>query len=457
MLKKNIDGIFKAKRADNFGIPIPIVLNKHSQTSDQVANNTRRSFFSFSKWLIFLLIFSVSVLTFVPLVKNKTLADSASLYQLYQDGNYLILFQNSDELRPTGGFIGSFGLLKIKDKKVANFQIETNIYQKDDTFTKNYYIPQPDVIEEWRPNNSWNLRDSNWKADFSEASQDIKWFFESQYNQSIDGIIAINSNLLPEILRITGPIESEEYGTLNADNILTQVQTEVEENYYKSAEGLKENQPKMIIAKIFPDIATQAKSKKIQTAKLFLSALDKKNILFYFNDQREKLVNSENWGGAIVQTADNFLYINNANLGGGKSSRQVAQNVQYTLNQNNLNLKIERTLSNRSDNFPIDRNANYTRVFLPMGAKLDSATLAGEDIAKSVKQEIDGGKNSFGFWFITNPNQTKSLEMNFVLPSGYDDLYLQKQPGATGEKYKIDINGEKVFEGGLEKDMGINY
>jgi len=457
MLKKNIDGIFKAKRADNFGIPIPIVLNKHSQTSDQVANNTRRSFFSFSKWLIFLLIFSVSVLTFVPLVKNKTLADSASLYQLYQDGNYLILFQNSDELRPTGGFIGSFGLLKIKDKKVANFQIETNIYQKDDTFTKNYYIPQPDVIEEWRPNNSWNLRDSNWKADFSEASQDIKWFFESQYNQSIDGIIAINSNLLPEILRITGPIESEEYGTLNADNILTQVQTEVEENYYKSAEGLKENQPKMIIAKIFPDIATQAKSKKIQTAKLFLSALDKKNILFYFNDQREKLVNSENWGGAIVKTADNFLYINNANLGGGKSSRQVAQNVQYTLNQNNLNLKIERTLSNRSDNFPIDRNANYTRVFLPMGAKLDSATLAGEDIAKSVKQEIDGGKNSFGFWFITNPNQTKSLEMNFVLPSGYDDLYLQKQPGATGEKYKIDINGEKVFEGGLEKDMGINY
>jgi len=457
MLKKNIDGIFKAKRADNFGIPIPIVLNKHSQTSDQVANNTRRSFFSFSKWLIFTLIFSASILTFAPLTKNQTLADSASLYQLYQDGNYLILFQNSDELRPTGGFIGSFGLLKIKDKKVANFQIETNIYQKDDTFTKNYYIPQPDVIEQWRPNNSWNLRDSNWKADFSEASQDIKWFFESQYNQSIDGIIAINSNLLPEILRITGPIESEEYGTLNADNILTQVQTEVEENYYKSAEGLKENQPKMIIAKIFPDIATQAKSKKIQTAKLFLSALDKKNILFYFNDQREKLVNSENWGGAIVQTADNFLYINNANLGGGKSSRQVAQNVQYTLNQNNLNLKIERTLSNRTDNFPIDRNANYTRVFLPMGAKLDSATLAGEDIAKSVKQEIDGGKNSFGFWFITNPNQTKSLEMNFVLPSGYDDLYLQKQPGATGEKYKIDINGEKVFEGGLEKDMGINY
>ena len=455
-MPKKIDGIFKAERADNFGIPIPIVLKQSSQ-SRASAQTGRRSFFSFSRWLIFTLIFSISIFSFSPLFKNKTLADSASLYRLYQDGNYLILFQNSDEIRPTGGFIGSFGLLKIKDKKVASFQIETNIYQKDNAFTNNYYIPQPEIIEQWRPGNSWNLRDSNWEADFAVASQDIKWFFQSQYNQVIDGIVAINSNLLPEILAITGPINSPEFGALNADNILTQVQTEVEENYYKNADNLKENQPKMIIAKIFPAIIAQAKSNKIQTAKLFLKALSEKNILFYFEDYRQALASSKNWSGEINQSADNYLYINNANLGGGKSSSAVEQNVLYQLDEKNLALKIDRALSPRADNFLIGGNANYTRVFLPIGAKLTSATLDGIDILVDVKQEIDEGKNSFGFWFATDIGKTKSLEMNFVLPEIYDNLYLQKQPGAVNEKYEININGQKMFEGILEKDSRVYF
>src|SRR3989338_4365332 len=43
---------------------------------------------------------------------------------------YLVLFQNNLEIRPTGGFIGSYGLLTIEDGHVSDFRI-FDVYQAD--------------------------------------------------------------------------------------------------------------------------------------------------------------------------------------------------------------------------------------------------------------------------------------------------------------------------------------
>ena len=43
--------------------------------------------------------------------------------------NYLLLFQNNLELRPAGGYIGNFGIVKVKNGNPISFEIhDTNIF-----------------------------------------------------------------------------------------------------------------------------------------------------------------------------------------------------------------------------------------------------------------------------------------------------------------------------------------
>src|SRR6185437_16558381 len=48
---------------------------------------------------------------------------------------YLILFQNNAELRPGGGFIGSYGLVSFDHGKMGQFTIH-NVYDADGLLTK---------------------------------------------------------------------------------------------------------------------------------------------------------------------------------------------------------------------------------------------------------------------------------------------------------------------------------
>jgi hypothetical protein len=42
---------------------------------------------------------------------------------------YLILFQNNLELRPAGGYIGNFGILKVKNGQIVSLEThDTNIF-----------------------------------------------------------------------------------------------------------------------------------------------------------------------------------------------------------------------------------------------------------------------------------------------------------------------------------------
>jgi hypothetical protein len=91
-----------------------------------------------------------------------------------EEKTFLILFQNNMELRPGGGFIGSFGILKIRDGRVTKFDVhDTGNFDGriPDTVTPPYPMEQTLKIH------SWKLRDSNWSPDWKEnALQAIDFY-----------------------------------------------------------------------------------------------------------------------------------------------------------------------------------------------------------------------------------------------------------------------------------------
>jgi hypothetical protein len=118
-----------------------------------------------------------------------------------QDRQYLVMFQNNRELRPTGGFIGSFALVDVSRGEVRKVLVDT-IYNPDGQL-KDFLIP-PVPLQ--KITDRWFARDANWFADFRTSASKVAHLFERSGGPTVDGVLAITPVLLEDLLRLTGPI-----------------------------------------------------------------------------------------------------------------------------------------------------------------------------------------------------------------------------------------------------------
>ncbi|MDD5464158.1 MAG: DUF4012 domain-containing protein, partial [Candidatus Moranbacteria bacterium] len=156
---------------------------------------------------------------------------------------YLFLFQNNSEMRATGGFIGSYGLLDISNGHVKNFFID-GIFNPDGQLKDKIVPPFP--IQ--KISASWSMHDSNWFADFPMSAKKAISFYEKTGGPTADGVITLTPTVMQKLLEITGPIEMPEYEvTLDSKNFIELTQFKVEVDYDK-----EENKPKKILSDLAP-------------------------------------------------------------------------------------------------------------------------------------------------------------------------------------------------------------
>ena len=87
-------------------------------------------------WFLAGIIIASSI--FYYLFREGMLGEKFALARMFLglNGKYLILFQNNTELRPSGGFIGSFAEADFKKGAIQNYSFETNIYKRDKTYSQ---------------------------------------------------------------------------------------------------------------------------------------------------------------------------------------------------------------------------------------------------------------------------------------------------------------------------------
>src|SRR3990167_11027276 len=207
---------------------------------------------------------------------------------LHTDGEeraYLILFQNNLELRPGGGFIGSFGILKVRDGNVADFAVH-------DTGNFDGRIPStvepPYPMRETLKIDSWKLRDSNYSPDFPENAEWAETFYQmGQGEERFDGVVAVTANVLTSFLKVTGPVEIEGFpGTYSADNAIVDLEYQVEQGYRKQniAFGERKSVMGMLGLEILHRVKALPLSKKYELFQTTLDDLHKKDIQLIFKD-----------------------------------------------------------------------------------------------------------------------------------------------------------------------------
>ncbi|MBI3261355.1 DUF4012 domain-containing protein, partial [Candidatus Berkelbacteria bacterium] len=125
--------------------------------------------------------------------------------------SYLILFQNNAELRPSGGFLGSFATATFSQGRLDKVEVNTNIYKLDKAFAKVSTVTPPRVLAETLHIKSLTLRDSNFALDPPKAADDVAAFYQAETGGRVDGVLAIDTTLVTDLLKVIGPIEMPAY------------------------------------------------------------------------------------------------------------------------------------------------------------------------------------------------------------------------------------------------------
>lgn len=392
---------------------------------------------------------------------------------------YLILFQNNQEMRPTGGFIGSYALVDMANGKIRNMKID-GIFNPDGQLLEKVVPPAPIG----KISAAWSLHDSNWFPNFPTSAEKASWFYEKTGGPTVDGIITITPTVMQKLLAVTGPIEMPEYGvTVDKDNFIEKIQEEVEVNYDKEL-----NQPKKILADLAPILLDRMFSAKdIKTEAKILDilgeSLNQKHILIYSkNYDIEKTVSKMGWSGEILNTPKDYLSVINTNINGFKTDGMIDETINHTSQIQEDGSIIDTIAIKRhhnGGNTPYDFwnkvNSDYMRVYVPKGSKLLSASgqtretnqspldynslgfkrdpqvqmeedSAEIDDVSGTKIYNDSEKTVFANWVYVSPQETVEVKYTYLLPFRINldsakknldsySLLAQKQSGSLGSKF----------------------
>ncbi|MFA6407326.1 MAG: DUF4012 domain-containing protein [Candidatus Paceibacterota bacterium] len=370
-------------------------------------------------------------------IGEKYLAHSADLYRgdaaiehflslvdSEKEKHIALFFQNPAEIRPGGGFIGSYSDMTIQNGQMMNLDVR-DIYDPDGQFFGKVIPPyQLQTVSE-----KWGARDANWFFDFPTSAKTVLGFLEeslmySEKGITFDGAIAINIEVIKTLLSVTGPIPLPEYNlTITNENFLLEVQREVEAGKDKAA-----GQPKKILKVLTPMLLEKLKdldaAGKTDLIKKFTSHIGKKDIMFYMKDaELASFLNDAKANGAIYTIPRDFwgsyLAVVDANVAGGKTDAFMSQSVSADINVDTsgsllTDITVTRTHKGGTQKDPWwnTDNKNFIQLLMNPGSSL--VTMKGNTI-KLIKPTFDYEANEY----IKNPD-LESIDSSRVALPGFN-------------------------------------
>lgn len=414
---------------------------------------------------------------------------------------YLVVFQNNNEIRPTGGFIGSFAVVDVDRGEIKKMDIPGGgSYDIKGQLKELIISPEPFHLI----NSAWQFQDSNWFPDFPEAAKKMMWFYEKSGGPTVDGVIAINASLMEDLLKLIGPVDMPEYGrVMTADNFIEETQKIVELEYDKT-----ENKPKQVIADMTPKVLD--KLLKIDAknlaglAEIAHRAVLYKDIMFFSKDEKtEEELSSFGLSGKLrdISGFTDYLMLVDTNIAGQKTDGKIFKEIKHESEiaedgsiVNTVTIARRHT-GIKGEIFSGVRNVNYLRLYVPQGSEFLGATGFGApsgELFKIIKEgyspdkdleRVQGpvyvepksgtrinnefGRTVFGNWIMVDPGREAVVTFKYKLPgklakpeergtwadklgfSGRFSTYsmlVEKQPGAKNTVFKsyVKLSGEKT-------------
>ncbi len=371
--------------------------------------------------------------------------------------NYLLLFLNNTEIRPGGGFIGSYGVITLDQGKADILKIEgTEII---DNLAPDFVSVPPDPLINFLKIDRWSFRDSNWSPDFYESTKKSLELYSKEnglLNGNIDAVFAFTPTVIEEILKIVGPIEVDGI-VFNAENFTEVLEYEVEYGYRDK--GVHFSNRKDLLADLGPILLNKVKTSALlnwsEYLKLFEDMTEQKQVMAYSeNEDWQKIIEIKNLDGRIKKTDGDYLLWADANLGALKTDVAIKRTLNYKIylvEPKKYLAEVEMVYEHTGEfSWRVSRYINYARVFVPAGSQATDT--------ENLKDFVEGeylDLTWMGASIIIEPGQTKSLKFSYYLPdnivedieNGDYNLLVQKELGLVGADLTLNLDfGKKITD-----------
>lgn len=375
--------------------------------------------------------------------------------------NYLILFQNNNLPRPTGGQIQYFAVLSFDNGKISDFR--TYDTKESDRKLKGHIEP-PFAIRRFLKSPHWYLKDSNFNPDFIQSADSASFFVDLEESEKVDGVVAVDLNFLSQLLgkKITGQ-------NLNAE-----------------------------VTRLKDSLKSKSLARTLLTAQ-FAKLLESKDIIFAFNDKSvQTIFSSNNFSSTISKTDENspkkindFLGVVEADFGEPINFVERKLNHKVEIGEDG---KVASNVLFEIKNSEDTEYRNYIRFYTPQGSVLKKIKINGldkeltaaitdplvyedKDFKASDRLEVESsnqsGKSVFGFFLSIPQNSTSTISISYESPkieslsslSNFSyNLVFFKQPGVEPYPYDFSISAPPIFKaskstfgGNTAKDFDLTF
>ena len=388
---------------------------------------------------------------------------------------YILLFQNADELRASGGFMGSYALLTLQDGLLEPLQVK-DIYDADGQFDG--YIPAPAGVQEYLSSDrGLRLPDANWEPHFPTSAKQIITFFSAAEKEPIEGVIALNSKYFESLMELLGPLWLPDYQlTVTANNLTDVLRTNREDFFAGSIQ--KKHLLEQFQNQVFIRLSQALSDNEITLIDLVAVTtknMQQKNILLYSTDQEIQQLSAKLMlDGALLETdTENYLAFVESNVGINKANKNVTRALSLTANGTKLTATYQIKNTNESL-LKTDLQAlvaepaftpiasasadhlgyiNYQRVLYPASWTL-LTSFVGKQPVEPQHQTTIGLANgqlltqsAFLVPVAERSEETLTLTFQAAGPLSGAPLELFKQPGVDPYPVWIATDQQQAFEG----------
>ncbi|MCX6761329.1 MAG: DUF4012 domain-containing protein [Candidatus Moranbacteria bacterium] len=372
---------------------------------------------------------------------------------------FMLLLQNNMELRPGGGFLGQYAIIKIKDGEVLSSYFEDANLLDQRIQAK---IPTPYPFERMMSLKNWKFRDSNFSPDFPTNVAKAEYFYRlsGRGSSDFDGVIAVNSQVLNDILKLTGPVTVPGYNVeLNSDNAFLKLEELVEKQYIMNPSIDTQNRKavmKQLLPIIINKLFTFGNISKL--TELAHQEFRSKNVMVNFKDENlQALSASVFWTGEVAKDwGGDYLMMVDANMGALKTDyymkREINYDIDLTTEKPTVNLEILYKNTAPYGDWRTSDYHTYMRLYLPKGAALLERTMVN-----NISAGEDFGKSWIGFMGHVLIGGQTDAKIKYELPADFPrdnyKLLIQKQSGVSDIPVKVHV---KTKDGEFNQEQMMN-
>lgn len=407
---------------------------------------------------------------YLPLLQTGSALARLAPALLGADGpkTYLVLAQNSDELRPSGGFISGVGLLQVESGQLGKLDFADSYTVYDPSV--DHPLAPPD-LEQTMGAQMLLFRDANWSADFPTSASVAQSLYQLDTGTTSDGVIAFDLEAARRAMTALQPLALPGYEQpLTSDNLLVAMREVWAEPLTTENTVREASQSDWWLHRkdFMGDLAAAALARLEsgeadlpKLAQALYSSLQEKHVLITVDDPAAAaLLAQAGWSGAVAPADGDFLLVVDSNVGWNKVNGVVRRNTNYAVTPRPdgsalVELELVYRHQGAASNEPCVHAPrygdtyedmigrcyfNYIRVYVPAGARLVGSE-GFEDGAVSVRPG-ERGLTQFAGSLVVPAGQNRSVLLRYELPAGLvgGDNYrlrVQKQPGIPGWPVRV--------------------